>query len=302
MTGLINNAESVINQRKQGRTPTKYTFPSDLGAHAMLINFNDFVYDPMAGVTVNQISNSILLPIPSNLTDSYDVNVGQQDLGITGQGIYDLLNYMKAGKTFADMGKSAADLVMKNLTSDNNNDFRSSQLSDLKTAAMFFGRTGLDQIAPGAGQAVDLYTGNAVNPHTTINFDGVKLKTHSFSWTFAPKTPSETETLNKIINFIRSSILPQYKAILGASATSPAALSRALLTYPKLANISFLGVDQDYYYKFKPSMVSNFSVNFTDGTNVNILTGGKPAIVNMRMNFIETQIHTAEDYPSSTYS
>ena len=58
-------------------------------------------------------------------------------------------------------------------------------------------------------------------------------------------------------------------------------LARAFLKYPSVVDMYLLGIDEGYWMKFKPCMISNVSVDYGGGGLVSIIKGGKPAAVNL---------------------
>ena len=62
-----------------------------------------------------------------------------------------------------------------------------------------------------------------------------------------------------------------------------------------MVNIYLMGVDQNYYFKFKTSMISQLNVDYSPG-GLSINKGGKPSQVGITMTLNEAFIHTAEDY------
>lgn len=230
-----------------------------------------------------------MLPLPTNLQDSFTVNAKSQELGLGG----DLIaRSLSSGKSFRELGADFTDTLSGAKASDLTED----ALTNFKTAAKFFGRSGLDSALPGLGAAADVASGKAINPHVTIDFDGMNLKTHSFTWNFSPKNARESDLLRRITNKIKHNILPDY---VGGSETG--ALGQALLTYPDLVDIFFVGIDQSYFYHFKPCMVQSFNTNFSPN-GLAFVTGGKPSTVQFQMSLTEAKIHTRTDYVDDSYT
>jgi hypothetical protein len=150
-------------------------------------------------------------------------------------------------------------------------------------------RRTLDSALPDATRNIDAGFGNTINPKAALYFEGVEMKTHTFNWTFAPSTERESTILKDIGNTIKKNILPSYGSLTGAEEF------RLLLNYPSVLDIFFLGIDQSYFLHYKTCMVQQFNIDFTP-QGIALLKGGKPAMVNMNMNVIESDIHTSEDY------
>jgi hypothetical protein len=68
-----------------------------------------------------------------------------------------------------------------------------------------------------------------------------------------------------------------------------------MFQYPSMVDIFFVGIDSEHYFFFKTCMVQSFNTNFTPN-GMAVLRGGRPAMVQMQLTVIETDIHTAEDY------
>lgn len=291
--GFIEPIQTVIEQRRASRRSELLRYPSNLGAHAVILNFKRYDYAATGGsvASIDQ-TKSIVLPIPTNLADSYSVNVQSQELGIGGAFVQEALTGNVEAR---NLGGGAVDALLgiaKKIAPGGAEDVGAGvadAASSFKVASSFFGRAGLDGLGfTGASTGVDLATGTTVNPHTTLDFNGMALKNHSFSWTFAPENEQDSNSLRRVIETIRRSILPEY------TRSGSSAIGRSLITYPDLVDIFFVGLDQSYFYYFKPCMVQGFTTDFSpDG--VALLRGGKPAIVNMTMQLSEAQIHTKDD-------
>ena len=91
---------------------------------------------------------------------------------------------------------------------------------------------------------------------------------------------------------MKSAVLPEAQDI-GSGAGG---IKKAFLKFPKTVKIYLIGVDQNFYMKFKPSMVSNMTVDYAAGGTLGIMAGGKPAGVNISITLQELQIETANDY------
>jgi hypothetical protein len=123
----------------------------------------------------------------------------------------------------------------------------------------------------------------------TLRFEGVNLKSHTFNWSLSPESEEEAEQLKNLINFIRQRMLPTY-----ADPDGQSSLSRTLLNYPSLVDIYFTGINQEYFYYFKPCMIQNFTTDYTPN-GVTLNRGGRPSFINMTMQLSEARIHTAAD-------
>ena len=291
---FVKPAANTINRGKRNaRSGTSYTFPSNLGRHCMVINFKTYGYG--SGGAINGVkSDSIVLPLPKQLAETSSLQVDGKELGIVGAGAVDVIGNRL---NFSELGASTAEGIMdkvKSFFTGQNTNF-SELASDGVSVAQFLKRAGLGAISPEIGSAIEASKGRAINPHTTLMFDGVNLKTHTFNWELSPSTSEDSETLKKMNRFIKKKIHPTYDNPLADNDKSNTSFDRGLLTYPSVAQITFLGVDQDYFFYMKPCMIREFSIDYTPNGQ-SILKGGRPAFVNIQMTAVEQTIHTAADY------
>lgn len=299
------NAERKIDQAKKRNTQQILNYPSMPGPHNMIFVFKDYTYTESGsgiirrtGETISSsnrntrrrvnsgVTGSVSMPIPTNLQDSYSVRIGGNEIGMSGSMIADGMN--EGGNS---LRRAAQDIQGFAGQFSNPDSTLENIFANSGAAARFFGRNALDAIPIGGfGRALDIGTGSAVNPHVALQFDGVDLKTHSFAWVVSPKNEKEAQTLKDIIRFIKIQMSPDY--LLESSQSS---LGRNLLQYPSLVEIFFVGLNQEYFYYFKPAMISSFSVNYSpNGMSVN--RGGKPAAMTLNMSLTEARIHTREDF------
>ena len=296
---LVRPASEDINRGKErSRKNTTYTFPSDLGRHCMVINFATYNYNSGGGIT-GVDHDSIVLPLPKQLAETSSLQVDGKELGVVGAGAIDVIGNKI---DFGDLGASAAESVMDKIKSlfgagaGTTADIQG-LATDVVSTTQFLTRAGLGSISPEIGSAIEAEQGRAINPHTTLMFDGVNLKTHTFNWELAPQSEKDSQILRDMNRFIKRKIHPTYANPLGES-RQDTSFSRGLLTYPSVAKIFFLGVNQDYFFSLKPCMIREFSIDYTPNGQ-SILKGGKPAFINIQMTAVEQTIHTSEDYEDS---
>ena len=294
---VIRTVDGVIQASRRSGISERLKFPSDLGAHAMIINFEKYSYSTAQTGAVNSVnSGTIILPIPTNLVDSTSISANESQLGITGAAAMGIMNAsgVSAKQAGADT-YSAIESLLKNFMNPADSGGKPSAtndaLSTFRAFTKFTGRNLLDAALPGAGMAADLASGTAVNPHQTLEFNGVALKNHSFVWTFSPRNENESIVLKNIIKKIKTSMLPAYDSIGG--------FQKALLTYPDLIKISLVGVNQDFFYRYKPSLVKGLTINYNEGDSLSLFSGGLPVQITMTMEIMEAQIHTKSDYEDS---
>jgi len=311
--GLIKPAESVIQKNRKNQTGGNYyRFPSDLGAHAVILNFKQYQY---GGSELRNSTNpsSIVLPLPQNLQESFRVNIGANQLGTDGALAAELGAgsnmtsefVVKTLSTLYDSVKSIGKSTAGGLSDLSENSLKemlepaldalNKGVSGAGDIAQFVVKSGLASIFPGLMDAFGAGKGTMINPYAALTFSGVDMKQHTFNWTFAPKSSNESRILKDISLEINRNILPETQSVGGNFTGGIPILNRGILRYPYMVDIFFLGLDQSYFYFFKTCMISGFDVNYTPQGPA-FLKGGKPAVVTMNMNLVEADIHTREDY------
>jgi hypothetical protein len=289
----------VISERARGATRYKnLSHPVTDDDYGILLMFREYQYKRsdergFSQTDTSNVTDTIFLPLPANITDTFQVRVQRFDQGVTGDVVSSVLSEIDTDKLgITDLAGAIVKGAVKNmpgLTGGNLSEIASNLDKDLA----FLLRRSVDTVLPGAGRSIDVGTGTFINPKAALSFEGVEMKTHNFDWAIAPKTAEESENLRMISETIKRNMLPSY--------VNTAIVQRAMFKYPAMVDIFFVGLDSDHYFYFKTCMVQTFTTNFTpNGTAV--LRGGRPAMVQMQLQVIETDIHTAEDYGGSSES
>ena len=92
-------------------------------------------------------------------------------------------------------------------------------------------------------------------------------------------------------------VLPKVESAIGFESTITA-VDRGIMRYPAMVDIYFQGIDMNYYFKFKTSMISQLNVDYTPN-GIAINKGGRPSAIRLTMTLNEAYIHTSDDYELS---
>jgi hypothetical protein len=297
-----------IAQRKNERSPSSeiLSFPANLGAHATLMRFFQYTYGGAKGSKEQKLAE-VLLPLPKQIQDSFKINVGGDELGLTGSiasqiagsagggegGVGTALKNL-AGAT-AQVGEGAYDAAKSAVLGD----FTKFQegLGKTTDAAGFLTTAGLSKISADIANGIGVGRGTAVNPFATLVFKGVDLKVHSLEWLLAPETEAESLELKKIIRVLQRMVLPTTENPVGKD-TNLTSVDKGILRYPAMVNVYLQGIDDTYYFRFKTSMISQLNIDYSPN-GVAPLKGGKPSAVRITMTLNEAYIHTADDNTSA---
>jgi hypothetical protein len=301
-----------INQKKREIRATgilEYPLNSKF-AHGTLLVFKKYKYKSPGDRTINVVGSTnftteelsgsaILLPLPRELAESFRVQLGDFSQGVMGDAVSQGASYLLGGGSAPSLssigqniGLPSTQTVLKGAGSvlGAGLGFLASKYMTKAGAKQV---TGLGALVGGGidtsnlASSIEAGAGATVNPKQALQFKGVDLRTHNFSWTMAPTSPDESDEIKNIINTVKKHSLPSY------GAAGP--LKRAFLSYPSTVDIFFFGINEDYFTRYKTCMIENFNFNYSPN-GVAIMRGGKPAMVNMSMTLKEMDIHTAEDY------
>lgn len=288
---------TVIERKRRSLGSSVQQFPKNLGAHAVLFTFKKYNYEKPGTRALNKVSNTtlskanlaasdnIMLPLPAEIRDSYNIGLSIANQGVEGEIVSSLA---QAGSNMQDLSVDSFKKAFQSALPG----VDMSALNNLDTdtvakGAAFLGRRALARTMPAVSQDIDIGLGSTINPKQALFFTGIDLKKHSFSWTFAPTNSAESDILKNIGNTVKRNILPSYGSV--------GPVSRLLLNYPSIVDIYFFGVDQSYFLYYKSCMVESFNIDFAPN-GLAFVAGGKPAAVRMEMNVSEMDIHTSEDY------
>jgi hypothetical protein len=289
--------EEIIGAART-KVPANLSFPIEDNDYGMLLMFREYQYRTSSERGFSQINSAgsnvtdtIFLPLPSNISDTFNVRIERFEQGTTG----DIVSSLISDINVDDLSIGSITCAVTAGALRNIPNIRGSNLEEitgnLSKDLGFLARKGIDQAFPNQGRNIDAGTGTLVNPKAALSFEGVEMKTHSFDWTLSPKSPRESVNLQLISDTIKRNMLPSY--------VNTSVIQRAMFKYPAMVDIFFVGIDPGYYFHFKTAMIQTFSVNFTPSGNA-VLRGGRPAAVQMHLNLIESDIHTSEDYGGSS--
>lgn len=300
MAGFVESPSDIIaRSRRNGQVGTTiHKFPrSEAIPYMMILGFKEYSYASVAADAggENVINKeSIVLPLPMQLNDATNIEASSADAGIAN--IVNALgnrDYSQGDSGTAD-ARYYADFIQKTALAVGGS-LATSDKPGLKALGGLIGAGGV-AAGIGTGTTGSLLSGAAINPYETMEFKGVKLKTHSFTWRLSPSSKEDSDAIKDIVKTIKMNILPSYIAVTGVGS------AHNLLKYPKLALVSFLGIDQEYYYKLKPAMITSFNVRYNGGEQLNVFKGGKPVVVELAMELTEVNIHTSADYGGASGS
>jgi hypothetical protein len=268
----------TLNSIEEGGTIGGLQFPSDRGKYFMTLGLHDYSRSPsdLMGVFVNMaklnITNTITLPLPQQMTDSHSVNYAEEALGqglaATTEAGSGLMNAM-AGN-MSNIGQALGGLLGAGT---------STFLQGIKDF------TGIN--APGLTQAL---AGVAPNQFLTILLKGPQYKKHSFTWKLSPRNEGESESIRAIIALLNNSMAPGMSAGTG----------NAFFSFPKIVTLSFMP-NSNVLYRFKPAVIENMTVNYApSGAPAFYRRTEAPDTIEMKLDFLEVEYWLTGDFGASS--
>jgi len=238
---------------------------------------------------------TIVLPIPSNLTVAQGASYSDVSLGITGG----LAAGKISGQNLGEATTALSDAIggaIKNATDafktrDTDAAAQAGGIAAPVVATAAAGRVagavgGLLALGGTAGDVasgVSIDTGLAINPHLAVVFQGVGFRQHSFSYKFIARNQQESDVIKDIINSFKYAMLPSYEA------------GTLAFRYPDEFEIEFAEGIDEHLYDIGTCVLENVSVNYNgEGTPLFFENTGAPVSITLEMSFKETAIHTKE--------
>lgn len=245
-----------------------FQFPKDVPNYYTRLSLRKYSRPRPGSSVTSSLMTSIRLPLPQSMADSYAMDINDTKLDILGNDFGDALS---AGKTRA---KKFYDDLM-----NSGNALGAIKEMALQAAALTPGVSD-----SGLGKAAQLETGLIRNPHLTTLFEGVRIKSYTFTWKMAPRSQDEANELERMINYIKAYMHPQ---IVGGGFA---------LEYPYLANVDFVAGDNQSLPKVDSSFITRLDINNSASGTPAFYKDGKSVSVEMTLGFQEINIKTRDDF------
>jgi hypothetical protein len=238
------------------------TFPSEM---KYFTKFSFYEYDKkiVTSVAKDLPTQVIILPIPNNLQESFGVAYETPALGpVVGaaqNAVIKAIRGESSPTSLTEMGQTAV------------------------TAAAAATLNATKKMVPDVGAVASMAAGVAPNPNMAVLFSNIGLRSHSFSYKFAPTNAKELATLKSIIAELKTRMLP-----------GMAFDGNMLFTFPDVCDIEF-GPNKNTPYKIKRCVMENLSVNYTPMGSPAFFKTGDPVMVEINMSFKEMSPFTRVD-------
>lgn len=228
--------------------------------------------------------NTVILPIPGNISDTNAVTYGEDNLnslaamavGAVASGVQDKDLLGGIGKIINTVTGAAIGLAEdKSMTNPN---------------ALFFGSMAANVFGANTSfeGLLSRATGQIINPNLELLFTGVALRSFTFDFNFVPRSKEEGQRVKEIIRVFKIAMSPRREA----------AGNGLFIKAPNVFRLTYRSGNKNHPFlnKFKIMALENMSVNYTASGQYVTYDDGTPVHMQMQLAFKELNPVYAEDY------
>ena len=287
-------SSTIDEKRKTDNAPLK--FPEDL-ADDFYISFNVFKhaferppesYRSRDAARTFDFMKSIVLPLPTNLTDSASA-------GYNSENLYYGLDLMRKELSNQFNQRGIAGTAQYFASKEGYNDAVGNVLNKVKqidpgNLALGIGVNVLSGVGGPITAAIKSASQLTANPFPVMIFQGTSFKpAFTFDWVLYPESSSEAATIKKIVGFLRKEMLPERMDT-----------NTSILKTPSVFEIKItpIGIGRT----FKRCVLTNMGVNYAPNgpsylADTTANSGQKwPSSIAISLTFQEIEVWLANDY------
>ena len=244
-----------------------------------------------AGLTRKGI---IVLPLPVVLSDPYNVEYNDVELGAIGSAM------VGSGTGIAQQGfvegmKLALDNGMKSLN-----------LEATKQVGKEMALSAIPLISSDAARAiVTTSSGKTMNPYMTTTFKGIGFRQHSLEFRIIPQNETESESLQNIVTQFKKSMLPEdvFLSDVPNTPINPGTknFNTGVQKIPDFFDIKFYAYTKNYsvdgskhLFNIREAALTSFNVSYENDNGPQFFKGGAPFSVTMQCSFTESKLYTKQ--------
>ena len=127
--------------------------------------------------------------------------------------------------------------------------------------------------------------GLTINPFLFMMFHSPNFKTYQMSWQLVAENEAESETIAKIIDFIKYESSPERNGATGS----------ILLNYPSIFKIKFHPNDK-FTIKTKPMIIEALAADYTSGGYPSFHENGAPSAISLTIKFKELDVWLKDNW------
>ena len=236
-------------------------------------------------VSNKKIKNLVYLPIPQSIADTTQITWGSDSLdplsafGLSfgAEGVQDV---GAALNKFFSLGTDKISASLKDPTT------QTAVVAALAGSA--FGALGGNVSASGL---ISRATGSIFNPNMELLFQGVNLRSFSFTFNMVARSRQEGEEIKKIIRTFKKASVPKKNS-------TDDAKSGVFISAPDIFQLAYMKGNSPHPFlnKFIPAALVNMNVNYTGSNTYATYHDGTPVHITMQLDFQELNPIYFEDY------
>ena len=278
--------KNIEEQKNDPNTKTEYIVKDNSGKEITSLDSLDLAL-PTAQQRVSnkKIKNLVYLPIPQSISDTTQITWGADSLdplsafGLSfgAEGVQDP---GAAIRKFFTLGADKIGAALNDETTKN------AVIAGL--AGQAFGVLGGNVSATGL---ISRATGSIFNPNMELLFQGVNLRSFSFTFNMVARSRREGEEIKKIIRTFKKASVPKNNSNDGAK-------SGVFIGAPDIFQLAYMKGNSPHPFlnKFIPAALVNMNVNYTGSNTYATYYDGTPVHITMQLDFQELNPIYFEDY------
>ena len=239
-----------------------------------------------------QSKRTILLPIPSNISDTNAIDYQSSNLNsIAGAAIGGVMDVMESGKNFANMNVTDALMATKAevkgaVSSINAAVGGGEQVRGFITRFLASKAVGIAGINITPNQILARSEGQIMNPNMELLFNGPSLRSFRFQFKLTPRGETEADEIKKIIRTFKEHMAPKVSA------------NGTFLKTPDIFELRYRKGNGEHPFlnKFKQCFLSTVNVNYTGEGTYATYHDGTPVSMIMDLSFQEIEPIYDTDY------
>jgi len=236
-----------------------------------------------------KLLETIILPIPQNISDSNSTSWGENSLDAVSGGLMSGAKEVIQSGTPLQTGlnavKGALDKIGGAVTDATGQNAASATFAGLAVQQLVSGELNINQLVSRA-------TGAVVNQNVELLFGGTTIRSpFQFSYDLIPRSKPESDMVKKIIRLFKQNMT-------ASKGTAESTGGGFFIKSPNVFLLSYMsgGKEHPFLHRFKPCALVNMGVNYTASGTYATYSDATPVHLQLSLAFQELSIVYAEDY------
>jgi hypothetical protein len=257
-----------------------------------------------AKIGVASVGDIIILPMPSNISDSNSVGYGEDKLDILGAAAGSIAKeVMKSGGEFGNEATGGVtgyiDREFRRLLKPAGGGPALAGVAlDAFTRQLAASAAGIIGANVTAEQLLTRSTGQILNPNMELLFSGPTLRQFQFQFKLTPRDQNESYQIKSIIRSFKTNMAPKIEGAETSSGREKAFVGQAFLKTPNIFELHYRKGNRNHPFlnRFKQCALKDMSVNYTGENVYATYADATPISMIMSLTFQELVPIYASDY------